>query len=843
MLQQSIYCDLNIGFENTFSVVTESFNIFYILSKFAIICKIHRSLSVVGSSSSFGVILHGGQGGGAGPRLGLGQRLLRHVGTLLGPGQVSLHLAVLGQVEGGDLLGLLDLLLVRLDLALQLVNQPLHALVVLPVLLLGVGQLLDLPLGLAEVLLAVSVAPVLGVQLGLELADAGVHPGHGLLAALEGVGLGLVHSGLHVLDLGLQQPLLPLQGLGELLLGPQLVSEAGGVNHGALGLLLREGSLTGHLVTVCLQGLDLGLQLHLGSLDGLVGAGLVGQGLIGVLQLLLDHAAGAVSLLQQGAGLLQSVLVGVGLALSVDELVVGHLLGPLLLLQLGLGLPQLQLVVLDGPLGVGIGSVGALQVALQVQNVSLQLLLHSESLSLGLGLGLDSRLHVLDALVHVLLGDGELLVLLSHAAVNLLPDLGELQLAPQHLVLLLLQGALGLGQSGLQLHLLSLQPLADFVNLVDGAASLADLVHDVLDLVGQGLVLPADLVQLENRLLVGGLDTEELRGGIAGLLLGVVKIHADAVNLLLPLSNNSVELLGLLLHGAVEDLGLVQLLGHGVQVTLQLGLGLLHLGQLGVQLVSGGLGLGQAGLHLQLGHLQLLGLGHALLLVPQLHHVGLSVGLAHLPDHVLLGADLLVVVVLHAGNIVLSVPVLAQQGLPLLGLVVGHGAGLSKLVGQGDLQLGEHVGGVLQLLQLAEQVGVLSSQLPLAGLHVSQGQVGLLNLLGQVVEAGLQVPQALLSSSLAAVDLVSGGAGISNLVHNGSLFLLDLGLDLVELLNLLLHLSDGVLVLLLQTHYGGLLLDLGLLEVAAQLGHLGLSLLVQFNLSAGGTAGLIQTLE
>merc|ERR1719150_2924057 len=372
--------------------------------------------------------------------------------------------------------------------------------------------------------------------------------------------------------------------------------------------------------------------------------------------------------------------------------------------------------------------------------------------------------------------------------------------------------------------------------------SLADLVHDVLDLVGQGLVLPADLVQLEDGLLVGRLDAEKLRGGVAGLLLGVVKIHANAVNLLLPLSNNSVELLGLLLHGAVEDLGLVQLGGHGLQVTLELGVGSLDLGQLGVQLFGGGLGLGQAGLHLQLGHLQLLSLGHALLLIPQLHHLGLSVGLAHLPDHVLLGADLLVVVVLHAGHIVLSVPVLAQQGLPLLGLIVGHGAGLSELVGQGDLQLGKHVGGVLQLLQLAEQVGVLSSQLPLAGLHVSQGQVGLLDLLAQVVEAGLQVPQALLSSSLAAVDLVGGGAGISNLMHDGSLVLLDLGLDLVELLDLLLHLGDGVLVLLLQTHDGGLLLDLGLLEVAAQLGHLGLSLLIQFNLSAGGAAGLIQTL-
>merc|ERR1719336_2352328 len=403
-------------------------------------------------------------------------------------------------------------------------------------------------------------------------------------------------------------------------------------------------------------------------------------------------------------------------------------------------------------------------------------------------------------------------------------------------------GALGLGQSGLRLHLLSLQPLADFVNLVDGAASLADLVHDVLDLIGQSLVLPADLVQLEDRLLVGRLDTEQFRGGIASLLLSVVKIHADAVNLLLPLSDNSVELLGLLLHGAVEDLGLVELLGHGVQVALQLGLGLLHLGQLGVQLLGGGLSLGQAGLHLQLGHLQLLSLGYALLLVPQLHHVGLSVGLAHLPDHVLLGADLLVIVVLHAGHIMLSVPVLAQQGLPLLGLVVGHGAGLPKLVGQGDLQLGEHVGGVLQLLQLAEQVGVLSSQLPLASLHVSQGQVGLLDLLAQLIEVALEVSQVLLSRSLAAVDLISGGTGISNLMHDLSLVLLNLGLHLVELLNLLLHLSIGILVLLLQTHDGGLLLDLGLLEVAAQLGHLSLSLLAKLNLGTGGTAGLVQTL-
>merc|ERR1719270_878832 len=125
-----------------------------------------------------------------------------------------------------------------------------------------------------------------------------------------------------------------------------------------------------------------------------------------------------VSLLQESAGLLKSVLVGVGLALSIDQFVMGNLLGSLLVLKLGLGLSQLKLVVLYGSLGVGVGSIGTLQVALQIQNIRFQLLLHSESLSLGLTLGLDSGLHVLDALGHVLLGAHELLVLLGHTAVN-----------------------------------------------------------------------------------------------------------------------------------------------------------------------------------------------------------------------------------------------------------------------------------------------------------------------------------------------------------------------------------------------------------------------------------------
>merc|ERR1719422_2381442 len=163
-------------------------------------------------------------------------------------------------------------------------------------------------------------------------------------------------------------------------------------------------------------------------------------------------------------------------------------------------------------------------------------------------------------------------------------------------------------------------------------------------------------------------------------------------------------------------------MGHGLQLGLDLGLVLLHLGQLGVELVSGGLSLGQTGLHLQLGHLKLLGLGDSLLLVSQLHHLSLSIGLGHLSDAVLLGRNFLVIVISHASNIMLSISVFTQQRLSLLGLVVSNSTGLGQLVSEADFELGQHVGRVLQLLELTEKVSILSSKLPLVSLKVTKSK-------------------------------------------------------------------------------------------------------------------------
>merc|ERR1719419_1328066 len=545
--------------------------------------------------------------------------------------------------------------------------------------------------------------------------------------------------------------------------------------------------------------------LPLGGRDGLVDIGQVSQSLVGVSEFLLSSTTLAIGSLKKSASLLKTVGNSSGPAVGSDLGVGSGRLGGRLLVHLDLSVAHLEGVLLDGCLGLSVASNGVLESQTKVSSVSLELLLHPESLSLALGLGLKGNLHRVEGLGLSLLDEDELLLLLGKAALDLLPDSVELQLAPQHLVLLLLEGGLGLLQGGLQLHLLGLKALPDFVNLVDGASTLADLVHDVLDLVGESLVLPADLLQLEHGLLVGRLHLEQLRGGVAGL-------------------------------------GLVEAAGHLSDLGGNLALGLLNLVQLGVQVVNGSLSLSQTGGELHLGHLELLALGNSVGLVLLTPALGLGLGLGNKPQGVLAASRLLLEGAPGSVKLVLEVPVLAQKKSPLASLVVAQGLDVVELGGKGSLLLGKDVQVVVKVANNAEEIGVLTSNLVLVGGKVSQSKVGIVDLLVDGVQGLQHLLVGHVSGGLGPHHLVSGSAGISDLVHDEHLVLLDLGLHLAKSVDLLGHLSSGVSLLPLQVGEDGLLLDVGLLHVLAQLVHFGLALLVELHLGGGGTAGLIKTL-
>merc|ERR1719150_2049185 len=197
--------------------------------------------------------------------------------------------------------------------------------------------------------------------------------------------------------------------------------------------------------------------------------------------------------------------MGGGLALRDADLL--HDLGAgarLVLVQLD-RLLQLRLVALHALQALRVGLVGVVEADLKLVDLALKSLLHPQGLTLGLLLGFKRGRHGLHGTSVVLPGVVELLLLLSHAPVNLLLDLSKLQLGTKDLVLLLLEGALSLLKSSLQLLLLLLKPPPLLVQVVDGAAALAKLVEKILDLVSEVLVLALDDVQLLKSLVLGGL--------------------------------------------------------------------------------------------------------------------------------------------------------------------------------------------------------------------------------------------------------------------------------------------------------------------------------------------------
>merc|ERR1712008_11510 len=250
---------------------------------------------------------------------------------------------------------------------------------------------------------------------------------------------------------------------------------------------------------------------------------------------------------------------------------------------------------------------------------------------------------------------------------------------------------------------------------MDGAATFADLVHDVLDLIAQDLVLLANLIQLKNRFLIGRLDSEEIRGCISAFLLCGVKIHWGRFSLEFPFTNKFVELLGLLFHGGIEKLGLVSLSSHVINISSNLSLGLFNLSSLKLELLNGALGFSKSGLELELVHLNVFSLGNTLSLVLASPHIRLLVSLVYLSQEITLDARLFLQMVLDTIKLMLEV-----------------------------LEFGHHVGLVLKFLDCFQQVSVFGGNLPLVVLKVSKSKVGLFNLLVSIIEGS---EQALVGSS------------------------------------------------------------------------------------------------
>merc|ERR1719195_793900 len=295
------------------------------------------------------------------PSLSLGQSLFIEVSSLSSISKLGLSLTEFGQVECSNLFSFLNLLLVRLDLRLKLIDQSLHALMVLPILIRSIGHLLDASLRLAQVLASISTSTGFSINFRFQFANSSLHLVHSLLTSLQSIRFCFIKTLLDILDLTFKEFAISFISKGNFLLHSEFISQPSSINHSLLCLLIRKMSLAGHFIKISMKGLHLGLQFPLSSSNGLVGASQVRKLFISVRELLLRHAASTISLLEQCTSFFKSILSSIGPTLIGKEVVTNDLLVPLFLLKLSLSITNLSMILLDCLLGVSIGCIGMLQ--------------------------------------------------------------------------------------------------------------------------------------------------------------------------------------------------------------------------------------------------------------------------------------------------------------------------------------------------------------------------------------------------------------------------------------------------------------------------------------------------
>merc|ERR1719295_525270 len=518
------------------------------------------------------------------------------------------------------------------------------------------------------------------------------------------------------------------------------------------------------------------------------------------------------------------------------------LAGALLILDGGLQLLDLSQVFLDGLHGLGVGAVGVVKRDLQLVDVGLELLLHAKGLLLGLGLGLQGSLHGLESAGVVLAGVLELILLLSKTAVDLGADLRQLQLGADDLGLLLFKSGFSLLQSGLELLLLHLELAASLVELMDGFATLSELIGEVVDLVGEDLVLALEALNVLEGLLILGLQLEELGRVAAGLLLASLQLDGDVLALELPVGDELVELTLLLLHGGGVGVGALNVDHEVLNLASETVLGLLKGRALAESLLNLLFGLSQLGGQLALGLLKLLSAGNALLLVLSTPHLSLGGGLGESAVELTLGLDLLLKLLLDRVEVSLGILEGGSQSGLGAGLLLEGALGVLELVAQLLLQLGESADLVLGILQLAQQIAILSLEALLGGGQLSNETSMLLNLAVAVGQLELELLGKLLGGGLALDNAIVLLGKIQQLARERLLLLLQVVLQLLELVDLVSHLGDGIGVLLAESAGDGLVANVGFFEVAAEFEQLALAGLVESGLSGGGATGILETL-
>merc|ERR1712012_124745 len=271
------------------------------------------------------------------------------------------------------------------------------------------------------------------------------------------------------------------------------------------------------------------------------------------------------------------------------------------------------------------------------------------------------------------------------------------------------------------------------------SSSLSKLVKEVLDLISKVLVLTLDNIQLLNGLLLGSLQTEQLRRVVTSLILGGVDLSLEVSSLGLPFSEDLVKVLGTLLSDQSSSVDSLVFHGEVIEIRSKSTLGLLSSSNLGGENINKFLILHNLSLKLVASSLKLFNTAHTLSLITRFPELGLSLSLGQGLQGIRLAHGLILKLLSQVLEVSGQHLELGQEGSTILGLSISKSLGVLQLGGDGDLGL-VHVGdGILKLLNLSVEVLVLNLETLLGGLSLIESS-------GHLIQSGVGVNNGTWSS-------------------------------------------------------------------------------------------------
>merc|ERR1719245_1857137 len=344
--------------------------------------------------------------------------------------------------------------------------------------------------------------------------------------------------------------------------------------------------------------------------------------------------------------------------------------------------------------------------------------------------------------------------------------------------------------------------MALFVELVNGASSVSQLVKKVLDFISKILVFSLYNIKLFHGFIPGCLKTEELAVVVSAFLLAGINFCSNIIGLCLPFTDNLVKVLA---TSFSDDCSSVDTLVFKLEVfefSLKTVFSLFGAGNLLVEGVDGFFSLIQTSAKFLSSSFQFFDMSQSFGFVlgsPQLHFSG---GLGQSFKGIRFLLVLFINLLLQVFKLSSHVLEFAEKGCTISSFAISKSLGIFQLGGKRNFGFSKRCNSIFSFFDLAAKVLVLYLKFLLGGIGFIQGTCHFIQLLVSFNDKTLGKFSISFVVSSFSHDLIKTSTGFLQVTFHSSFVFFSLGFHLIQAIDLLSQFRHVVVVLLSKSSKG-----------------------------------------